>query len=171
MKEKLTPRQAAFVKTYLATGGANATQAAIAAGYSVKTGKGGAAVAASRMLRMPHILAAIKEETERRLRAGVALAAVTLEELAKSAQSESVRLQAAQSLLDRGGMQLATITQHNVTIEDKRSDDELRARVAQLQRELGLSSKVLPAEIVPPKALPALAGAVSDIVIEATGDT
>lgn len=148
--EKLTKRQAAFVKAYIATGGTNATQAAITAGYSVAKGKAGPATQAHALLQLPHILEAIRKETERCLQAGVALGANVLYELASDGKSESVRLQAAQALLDRGGMQLATLSQHTVTIEDKRTDDELRARVEQLQRELGLTAKVIPGEVVPP---------------------
>ena len=85
----------------------------------------------------------------------MALGATTLEELALNAQSESVRLQAAQALLDRGGMQLASLSEHHVVVKDERSDEELRARVEQLQRELGLSAKVISGEVVRPRSLPA----------------
>jgi len=141
--DKLTPKQTAFVKSYCRLGGMNATQAAIAAGYSGHGKGAGAAVSASRMLQLPHILQAIREETERTLRAGVALGAQVLDELARGAVSESVRLQAAQALLDRGGMQLA-----NLSVEDKRTDAELRCRVEELARELGLAAKVIPGELV-----------------------
>jgi hypothetical protein len=162
--EKLTPKQTRFVRAYIATGGNNATQAAIAAGYS-PAGKGaGAAVAAHRMLRMPHILEAIKEETERRLRAGVALAASVLEELAKNGKSESVRFQAAQALMDRGGMQLASLSEHHVIVDDRRSDDEIRAHVLKLSRELGLTN-VLPADVVTPPALADRRGDVEDVQV------
>ena len=154
MSDKLTPKKLAFAKCHVQLGGKNATQAAIMAGYSSKGGGAGAAVTASRLLRDPRVLQAIKEESERRLRSGVAMAADTLTELAQNAQSESVRLQAAQALLDRGGMQLATLSQHHVVVEDKRTDDELLARVRQLQGELGLNAKVIPAEVVTPRALP-----------------
>ncbi|UQY83670.1 terminase small subunit [Ralstonia pseudosolanacearum] len=170
--DKLTPKQLAFVKAYTATGGANGTQAAIAAGYSAsggKTGKLGASVAAHRLLRDPRIIEEIKKEADRRLRAGVCLAAATLEELCGNAQSESVRLQAAQALLDRGGMQLASLSQHTVTIEDKRTDDELLARIAQMQKELGL--KVIDAEVVPPKLAALTSRDVSDAVLVERNDT
>jgi hypothetical protein len=146
--EKLTPKQTAFVKSYCRLGGMNATQAAIAAGYSGHGKGAGAAVSASRMLQQPHILNAIREETERTLRAGVALGAQVLDELARGAVSESVRLQAAQALLDRGGMQLANLSEHHVIVEDKRTDAELRCRVEELARELGLAAKVIPGELV-----------------------
>jgi hypothetical protein len=108
-------------------------------------------------------LAEIRQEVDKRMRSGVALGAETLAELAGSANSESVRLQAAIQLMDRGGMQITTLSEHRVTIEDKRTDEELRARVAQLQRELGLSAKVVQGEVVPPRSLPAP-------IVDMTGD-
>ena len=118
--EQLTPKQQAFVKAHVRLGCLNATQAAIAAGYSGKGNGAGAAVTASRLLDKPHILDAIRKETERGLRAGVAVGAAVLESLAKTAKSESVRLQAAQALLDRGGMQLASVSEHHLVVEDRR---------------------------------------------------
>lgn len=135
--DELSPLKQAFVREHVRLGGTNATQAAIAAGYSAggKTKGAGAAVTAHRLLRDPRILAAIRAEVERTLRAGVALGANVLVDLATKAQSEDVRFKAAQALLDRGGMQLATLSQHHVVIEDKRSDAELLARIAELQRD------------------------------------
>jgi phage terminase small subunit len=119
--DRLTPKQSAFVKAYCRLGGMNGTQAAIAAGYSGKGQGAGAAVSSSRLLRLPHILTAIRQETERSLRSGVALGAQVLYELAQGAQSESVRLQAAQALLERGGMHLASLSEHQVVVEDRRA--------------------------------------------------
>ena len=167
--EQLTPKQQAFVKAHVRLGGLNATQAAIAAGYSGKNKGVGAAVTASRLLDKPHILDAIRKETERGLRAGVAIGAAVLESLAKTAKSESVRLQAAQALLDRGGMQLTSVSEHHVVVEDRRSDVELLQRVTELQRELGLTAKVIDAELPAPGArntLPMrITGSVSDAVL------
>jgi phage terminase small subunit len=167
-RDKLTSKQAAFVQAYLALGGRNGRQAAINAGYSAhgpKSGKLGAAVVASRMLRDPKILAELKRETESRLRAGVVLAGTVLEELARDAQSESVRLSAAQALLDRGGLMLTRMTEHTVTLRDERSDTELWARIGQLQRELGSNAKVIEAA-VERESLPTP----SDIAVEEQGD-
>lgn len=148
----LTAKQRAFVRAYISLGGTNATAAAVTAGYAPSKSKkrgdrsAGASVTAHRLLQKPTILKAIREETERALRAGVALGAHTLEQLCREANSESVRLQAAQALLDRGGMQLATLSQHHVVVEDRRTEGELLARVKELQRELGLNS----IDITPP---------------------
>lgn len=149
---KISPKELRFVQAYVRLGGMNGTQAAIAAGYGVS----GAHVQAHRLLRRPHVLSAIKDETERGLRAGVAIGASVLEELAKTAASESVRLQAAQSLLDRGGMRLANISEHHHIIEDRRSDSELLDRINELSRELGIGAKVIPGESRRVDSAPAL---------------
>lgn len=144
----LSAKQRAFVHQYVRLGGKNATAAAVAAGY----GKG-PHVSAHRLLRYPYILDAIREETERKLRASVSLGADVLEDLAKNAQSESVRLQAAQALLDRGGMQIARLAEHRHVIEDRRTDTELIEHVGNLARELGLSGRVIDGQLVPQAAL------------------
>ena len=59
-KNKLTPKQAKFVKEYKANGG-NGTQAAIKAGYSENT----ADVIAVENLRKPNIRAALGVEEEK----------------------------------------------------------------------------------------------------------
>ncbi|MCW5750875.1 MAG: terminase small subunit [Alphaproteobacteria bacterium] len=145
--DSLTPRQAKFVTSYVRLGG-KPQAAGLAAGYSGRS----AHVSASKLLRLPKILAAIREETERRLTANVALAAEALVNLAETAESESVRLQAAQALLDRGGMLLAHRTEHVHTLRDERTDQELRDRILALAHEVGLPAKLVD---VTPAALPA----------------
>lgn len=142
---KLNERQMAFVDCYVSTGGRNATQAAIAAGYP----KPGAHTAASRMLRLPHILDAIKKRTEQELKAGVAVGVSVLYHLATEAKSEATQLAAALALLDRGGLAAVNRSEHRHVIEDRRTDDELRAHVANLQRQLGLSAKVIEHQPLP----------------------
>lgn len=147
--------------------------AGIAAGYSGKGNGAGAAVTASRLLDKPHILDALRKETERALRGGVAIGAAVLEDLAKSAKSEAVRFQAAQALLDRGGMQLASVSEQRIIVEDRRSDRELLERVTELQRELGLSMKVIDAEPLTPgthNTPRAIESSVSDAVLVGGSD-
>ena len=84
-------------------------------------------------------MAAIKEETQRALDAGVAIGKKVLYDLATSAKSEAVRLQAGLALLDRGGLRLKQIHEHTHTVKDARTDDELRQRIADLSKELGLT--------------------------------
>lgn len=134
---KLTPLQARFVREYISNGGTNATRAAIVAGYSFK----GVHVTAHKLLRNENILAEIKDQASRMLHAGVALGARVLVEMAESARSESVRMQAAQALLDRGGMRLAALTEHHHIIEDRRTDAEILESVKRLSADLGLLAK------------------------------
>jgi phage terminase small subunit len=142
---KLTPRQLRFVKDYVENGGF-AAPAARSAGYTPKTAR----FASHKFLDIPHVLAAIRLEVQKKLDAGVALAASVLEKLATSAKSEAVQLQAAEALLNRGGMRLAALTQHEHThlIRDERTDAELRARITELHRELGISGKVIEGEVI-----------------------
>jgi len=154
---KLTVRQARFVKLFVENGGF-AAPAARDAGYTPKSARFGS----HKFLDIPHVLAAIRLEVQRKLDASVALAARVLETLAKDAKSEAVRLQAASALLDRGGLRLAQYVQHDHThvLRDERSDAELRARVIELQRELGIRTH----EVIRP-ALPAR---LADDVIDVT---
>jgi hypothetical protein len=57
---------------------------------------------ASRLLRRPAVLKAIRDEVGRRLTAAAPLGVAVLESLARSARSEQVRLSAARELVDRG---------------------------------------------------------------------
>lgn len=148
---ELSDWQRQFVTIYVSTGGQNATQCAIAAGYSVN----GAGVTAHRLLKRPNIIAAIRAETERVFQASAPVAAETIIYLARSAKNESVRLQAAEIWLNRAGMLLAAKSEHRHIIEDRRSDAELREHVARLARELGLDAKVIDGRAVI-EALPAL---------------
>lgn len=137
--DPLSDRQRNFVRAFVRNG-ANGTQAAITAGYSER----GAGVTAHRLLRTPAVLAFLREETERVLNAGIAIGADVLVKLATAAKSESVRLQAATALLDRGGLPLKALTEHRHVIEDRRSDAELLERVNELARELGIGAKKIP---------------------------
>lgn len=156
--KNLSAKQRAFVQQYVRLGGKNAKAAAIAAGF----GQIGAHVTAYRLLQRQYILDAIREETERRLRAGVSMGADILEDLAKNAQSESVRLQAALALLDRGGMQLTRLAEHRHIIEDRRTDAELLEHVGALARSLGISGRIIDGQTLRPTK-PAAPAALSEI--------
>ncbi len=100
---ELDEREALFVVEYVArsgTAGAGA-DAALAAGYS-NDNRNAAHSMASRLLRRPAVLRAIKDETGRRLASAAPLGVAVLESLARSARSEQVRLAAANALIDRG---------------------------------------------------------------------
>lgn len=155
----LTPRQRNFVKHYITLGGVNAAQAATLAGYSNGDAGGrGSAIAAYRLLRNPAILAEIRVQAEKRLQSNVGMAAQIIEDLARNAKNEGVKLKAAEALLDRGGMMMATISRHEVAVIHKRSDDELRARVEQLAKELGLAGRVIEHRPAATPPVPAIEG-------------
>jgi len=134
----LTEKQKAFAIAYVNNGG-NRTQAAISAGYHSKR----ANQSAYQALTSPAVQAAIRKEAEDLLNANVGIGAKVLVELATTSKSDSVRLQAAQSLLDRGGLPFVRQTEHRHTLEDNRTDAELRAHIKQLTDELGLNAKVI----------------------------
>ena len=143
MSDKLTEQQTEFVVQYL-NSGADRRKAALAAGYSKK----GLDQCAYRLLRNPKIQAAIRDEAENHLNTHVALASATLVDLCKNAKSGAVRLQAAQALLDRGGLPLIRQSEHRHVIEDTRTDKELQDHVKQLMGELGLDAKVVNAPVI-----------------------
>ncbi|MES9934297.1 MAG: terminase small subunit [Candidatus Sedimenticola sp. PURPLELP] len=143
MSRELTTKQRKFVRYYIQFGG-NATRAAKEAGY----GEASAHTTSHRMLKVPHIQQAIKEEAETVIRSGVAVAADVLVDLARNATSESVKLQAATALLDRGGLPFIRQSEHKHVVEDKRSDKELLESAKVLAQELGLNAKVIEGELV-----------------------
>ena len=141
--DKLTTKQKAFVAEYVANG-ASMSEAARRAGYSLSS----APNSGHRLMKLPHVVAAIKEEAERMLNANVIIGAQTIVDLAKNAESESVRLQAGQSLLDRGGLPFVRTSENRVIVEDRRSDDELLASARAIAKELGLDAKLVDGHVV-----------------------
>jgi hypothetical protein len=125
--------------------------AAEAAGYSARSAPG----TASRLLNRAPVLKALREGAERALNAGLAVGARVLLELAENSKSDDVRLRAAQALLDRGGLPLTRLTETRHVLVDERSDAELRARLAELEREEG-RGRIIDVESHP-VALPVLA--------------
>lgn len=169
---ELSERRRRFVVEYVRLGGVNATLAALRAGYSHGRNKNSAAISAHRLLNDQKVLAEIRKEVERSLRAGVALGANVLVELAQNARSDSVRFQAASALLDRGGLQLKHMTETTVVVEDRRSNAELMASIEQLSRDLGM--KVVDGKLIEQaKPLPApsmSAAPIIDVCAEAEAD-
>ena len=138
MNQPLTEKQKAFVVNYVSNG-ANRRKAVISAGYS----ESGVDVEGHRLLSLPHIQQAIRKEAENHLNAHVGIAAKVLVDLAQNSKSDSVRLQAVQALLDRGGLPFVRQTEHKHTLEDNRTDAELKAHIKQLTDELGLNAKII----------------------------
>lgn len=152
-KNKLTPRQASFVKGLLS--GMGKAQAAIAAGYKPSNADNTAAI----LQGYPHVAAAIRDGAEARLKAGAHLGVRALLDLVENAASEDVRLRAATALLDRGGMPLIRQSEHHHVVTDRRSDAELRQHAISLARQLAIPvpKEILEADFaeIPRPALPA----------------
>lgn len=132
----LTEKQSLFVKEFALCG--NATQSAIRAGYSSKTAK-------QKGHTLRHQLQhQIEDETRRLMQSAVPGALAQIVDLASTANSEQVRLQAARDILDRSGLKPAERIE-NITVE--KSMDELRRELDQLT---GVSEEPDP-EIIPAK--------------------
>jgi len=164
MRDKLTRKQRAFIEHFVAIGGRDAAKAASLAGYLK-----GAKVSAFRLLRQPLILQELRNLAERKLRSNVALGAAVLEDLARNAKNESVRLKAAESLLDRGGLMLQTVSKHEITVTHNRTDQELLARVEQLTRELGLAGRVIEHRPAAAPTVPAIEVVEVEDVVQVAG--
>ena len=98
-KRELTEKQLALVDTLVTTGG-TLRECAEAAGYA--KGESGR-VSASRTLRLPHVQAYMMQRVSEELGLAATGAVQTVGRLARGANSEYVRLQAAQDILDRAG--------------------------------------------------------------------
>lgn len=141
----LTPNQRAFVTALLIFGGVKQTEAALAAGYGGNPRS--AAVVACRMMRNPRILAAMREEADRRLRSGALLASSALIEIVGD-RAHRDRFKAAVELLNRGG--LLVETQHRVIVEnDSRTTEEIKREVEGMLQRL-YKDRPLPVGLLPP---------------------
>jgi len=133
---ELTEKQQKFVVALLETGGTNEAGAAQIAGYGT-----GYATRSYELARNPKVLAALREEADKRIRSGALLAASKLLVIARN-DTHKDQLKAIDMLLNRAGMIVQT--QHKVTVEDNRTPEEVVARTAALAKALGLDpSKVL----------------------------
>jgi hypothetical protein len=92
----LTSKQQAFIHALIKTGG-QVNEAAILAGYSAKS----APVMGYQNLRLPHVLEAYEALLKTKLAAGKALALNTLENIARSGESEHAQIAAANGIWDK----------------------------------------------------------------------
>lgn len=125
---ELDQRESLFIVEYVArsgTPGAGA-DAALAAGYS-NGNRNAAHSMASRLLRRPSVLKALRGEVGGRLASAAPLGVAVLENLARSARSEQVRFSAARELLDRG---YGPVVSRNASIHATTSIEDLWARLA-----------------------------------------
>lgn len=129
----LTEPQRMFVLHYANTGGQNAAEAARRAGYGNSSES--QAVAASKMLRQPRILAALREVADRRLKSGAILAASALVEIASDPLHKE-RFKAANELLNRAGLVVEGVSR--VIVEDHRTVAEIERRVVDLAVRVGI---------------------------------
>ena len=146
---ELSVPQRCFVVALCETGGTNETEAARIAGYG-DTGASTRA-AAYRLAHNPKVLAAIREECERRMKFSALLATDLLVAQVRGKTKdvdgvvrfvdEKLRQKAAIELLNRAG--LVARTEHKVTIEDTRTDKEMVARIKEIARMNGLDETKL----------------------------
>lgn len=155
----LSTRQQAFVRYMLQTGGQNAKRCAAAAGY---TGNDNTmAVTAHRLAHDEKVLAALKEEADKRIRSGAILGASVLAEIAGDVTHKD-RLKAAIELLNRAGLLTATLHKHEhaVTVTNTADEKAQIARITEMAAKLGVDPKKLlggfiDAEFSEVEALPA----------------
>jgi|TARA_R100001530_G_scaffold97723_1_gene67940 phage terminase small subunit len=120
----MTDKQDQFIENYVLTG--NATKSAIASGYSERTAK----VKGSQL--KAQLRNEILEATQKVLADKIPEGLNWLTELAREAESESVRLGAIKDLLDRAG--LKPIERIETTTVEQMSDEEIRKEIDALTR-------------------------------------
>ena len=126
---KLTDQQEAFCHAYVGNGG-KPRPAAILAGYAQESASG----TAQRLLSLEHVQKRLQELVLERLVYQAPMLLKSLVKLATSAKSESVRLGAINSLLDRGAVRMPEHQAEGRTVEVDLAT--LLARAAQLADEL-----------------------------------
>lgn len=134
-----TEQERTFVVAYLETGGRNHTTAAQIAGF----GAGNNASARQqgwRLVHRPRVLAAIREEADKRLKTGAILGASVLIEIAETPGHKD-QMKAAVELLNRAGLIVAT--KHEVEVTDNRTTSTLLARVHELAQRLDIDPRKL----------------------------
>jgi hypothetical protein len=131
-------RQRRFVVGMIGTGCKNAARVAKAAGYSDSSGA--AKVTAHRLMRQPRVIAALREEAERRFDTVAVEALIGLGDLVKS-KNPKARVAAIDSVLDRAGYGRRSVQDIRVEHVDSRSTAQI---LADLQR------------LMPGRALPVL---------------
>jgi len=112
-----TEKQAAFVEAYCQTG--NATKSAIQAGYSEATAKQKGHELKNQFKRE------IEERIKKMVQDSIPAALNQISQLAQTATSEQVRLNASKDILDRAGLKPAERVEQRISHEDK-SLDELK---------------------------------------------
>lgn len=135
---ELSDMQAVFVACYV-VGDGNGTEAARQAGYVAPN------VAAYRLLRLPHVAAAIRREHLRRISTeGLSVGIGTLLQIAKdTGQPGGARVQAARTLLDRALGAVGQVAPSGETDQSRMSAADLAALRASLAADVGKLAAVL----------------------------
>lgn len=136
--QALTELQRNFVVALVTTGARNKHLAMRMAGYQGNDNV--IDVGAHRMGNNPKVQAAIKEEADKLLRAGGLLGAAVLIEIAGDPMHKD-RFKAGVELLNRTGLIVAT--EHKVTVEDKRTNDEMLTAIFLMAKRQGLDPATL----------------------------
>jgi hypothetical protein len=135
-RKALTQRQRQFVDALLDNGG-NQTRAAISSGTDPKWARD----YGSKLARNPKVIAALKEEADRRVRVSAPLAMDVLVEIMNNPTHKD-RLKAAESVLNRSGLIVASVVEHNVTHKGQTAP-ELLLKIKQMASQLGLDPQKL----------------------------
>lgn len=114
MATEILDQQRAFAEAYVLSSG-NATQAAVAAGYSPVSAR----QTASRLLHTPHVQEAIRRAQAHALRGRLASKALGVLEkiLDDDSAPAGVRVDAAKTVLDRAGLAAARTPESELTTE------------------------------------------------------
>lgn len=135
----LTPLQQSFIEALLQQNGQmNYTKAYLVANPDVS--RDVAQAASSRLMSQDHILLALHEEADKRLRAGALLGVSVMMEIAADPTHKD-RLRAAGMIADRVGFHAKT--EHKVTVEKPTDDIEIVQRIVDLGKSLGLSDEAI----------------------------
>jgi phage terminase small subunit len=146
---KLTVKQRRWVVAFCALAGVHGalTRAAEYAGYAAGTH----AVRGSQLYRRLDIQLAIKYLAETKAHVAAFAAMTVFEDILRTG-TENGRLKAADRILGHAGMIIRTVSHHEITIDDNRSEDQVMAAVVEQMKELGLSATVINAATDPFKS-------------------
>lgn len=144
----LNLRQRKFVSALLDTGGTNYKRCAMMAGYVGNDDT--MAVTGHRLAHDSKVLAAIEEESKRRVRASVSMATSQLVTIAESTPLVKDKLKAIEMILNRGGMH--ALTESRTTVEHTTDQLGMVERITQLATKLGMDPKALLGQHLPASA-------------------
>jgi hypothetical protein len=142
-----TPGMRAFVIALISTAGTNKGFAAMLAGYGGDGNDNAQAVAGTRLAAHPKVIAAIKEEAEKRMSAGAGLAANVILEIAMDPMHKD-RLKAAEMLKNQAGLLIAQKHEHVVEIKDDRSTAEIQRQTLALAERLGVKLPQIESRVI-----------------------